>query len=586
MNRYGRLGKKKGFSLSLGLTGLVAGCWLMPIILIIASLSYYTTTRTRQQIDHSIQRAVASAAYNSRQELESLVAASRKASTDGLVYQAYQTYKNNLDRVTLYDRLTYYLSRQYRYNDNLISTILFLVDEPEQLYVMHNPAAGTFHSRLQEYQNTVHNKLVQLSQTLDTRILIYSSDSNTYMVRNMVDKNYEPYAVIVMLLDDSQIFQGFENITGSTGVNIYLNGTPLLIREPDKHSVLESFEVPAYTDIGRGELLSADFGDSTILYGRESMDAVHMLYAVEIDRQFFSQHLSDLHGIIALLILLMVPLSLFTVWFLYRNILSPIKGLVAASQTIQQGNLGYQFEEAVGNNEFVYLIEAFNGMSEQLKEQFEHIYNEELALRDARIMALQSQINPHFLNNTLEIINWETRMGQNAKVSRMIESLSTMLDAAMNRKSAPLVPLSQEIMYVDAYLYIISERFGKRLIVHKEIDESLLHNKIPRLIMQPLIENAVEHGMTPQQTTTIVIRARQDGQCMRMEVENNMPMSPKDKEQVEKLLSPVYDAKSEGSLHLGIRNVNMRLRMIYGDEHALSVTSGERSTTASFSVPT
>ena len=109
-------------------------------------------------------------------------------------------------------------------------------------------------------------------------------------------------------------------------------------------------------------------------------------------------------------------------------------------------------------------------MSGQLQSQFEHIYREELALRDARIMALQSQINPHFLNNTLEIINWEARMAGDVKVCGMLEALSTILTAAMDRDKRATVHLSQELMYVDAYLYIIKERLGKRLTVHKQID--------------------------------------------------------------------------------------------------------------------
>ena len=113
-------------------------------------------------------------------------------------------------------------------------------------------------------------------------------------------------------------------------------------------------------------------------------------------------------------------------------------------------------------------------MSERLKYQFDHIYEEEIALRDARIMALQSHINPHFMNNTLEIINWEARLGGNEKVSRMIEALATLMDAAMDRKKRTLVPLSEEMIYVNAYLYINSARFGKRLTVVKELDESIM----------------------------------------------------------------------------------------------------------------
>ena len=107
---------------------------------------------------------------------------------------------------------------------------------------------------------------------------------------------------------------------------------------------------------------------------------------------------------------------------------------MTGSKEIEQGNLGYQVTYKAESSEFAYLIINFNRMSEKLKEQFQHIYEEELALRDARIMALQSHINPHFMNNTLEIINWEARLGGMPKVSKMIEALSTLMDATINRK--------------------------------------------------------------------------------------------------------------------------------------------------------
>ena len=99
-------------------------------------------------------------------------------------------------------------------------------------------------------------------------------------------------------------------------------------------------------------------------------------------------------------------------------------------------------------------------MSKVLKNWFDHIYEEELALRDAqKIMALQSHLNPHFMNNTLEIINWEARLSGNEKVSQMIGALATIMNAGIDRKHEPQVTLSQEMSYVDAYLYIISGAF-------------------------------------------------------------------------------------------------------------------------------
>lgn len=193
-------------------------------------------------------------------------------------------------------------------------------------------------------------------------------------------------------------------------------------------------------------------------------------YIVYSDTAAMRAQLRSTALLLAALLAALLPLMGAVIAFLYRKVNRPIVTLSGASAHIEQGEFGIQVDAGrLGSKEFAYLGNSFNAMSDKLKNQFERIYKEELALRDAKIMALQSQINPHFLNNTLEIINWEARLADDVKVCQMLEALSTMLNAAMDRKHRPLIHLSEEMMYVDAYLFIIRERLGKRLTVEKKI---------------------------------------------------------------------------------------------------------------------
>jgi two-component system sensor histidine kinase YesM len=117
---------------------------------------------------------------------------------------------------------------------------------------------------------------------------------------------------------------------------------------------------------------------------------------------------------------------------------------------------------------------AFWEMSLRLKELIERSYKEEIALRDARIQALQSRINPHFLNNALEAINWQARMDGAGTVGEMVETLSVLLNASLDRSEQRLVPLRQELNIVDAYFYFVRLQFGDRLPIQRFIDPSLL----------------------------------------------------------------------------------------------------------------
>ncbi len=190
-------------------------------------------------------------------------------------------------------------------------------------------------------------------------------------------------------------------------------------------------------------------------------------------------------------------------------------------------------------------------------------------------MALQSHINPHFMNNTLEIINWEARLSGNEKVSKMIGALSTMLDAAMDRRKRPQVRLSEEMGYVNSYLYITGERLGSRLKVEKELPEELMDCVVPRLILQPVIENAVEHGVAPNGSGTVRLRGYCDDAYLYLETINDGGMTEEDRARIERLLDPNYNTGKEPAGNLGIANVNQRLRILFGDPCGLTITERE-----------
>lgn len=305
-------------------------------------------------------------------------------------------------------------------------------------------------------------------------------------------------------------------------------------------------------------------------------------YIVYSDTAAMRAQLRSTALLLAALLAALLPLMGAVIAFLYRKVNRPIVTLSGASAHIEQGEFGIQVDAGrLGSKEFAYLGNSFNAMSDKLKNQFERIYKEELALRDAKIMALQSQINPHFLNNTLEIINWEARLADDVKVCQMLEALSTMLNAAMDRKHRPLIHLSEEMMYVDAYLFIIRERLGKRLTVEKEISPETLDCYVPRLVLQPLLENAVEHGINPVQKGTIIIRAYREQDRLLLEIENDGVTTYDDLMKIQTLLSDEPLPEGTGSASLGIRNVHERVKIIYGQESGLSVTITEKGNTLS-----
>ena len=284
-------------------------------------------------------------------------------------------------------------------------------------------------------------------------------------------------------------------------------------------------------------------------------------------------------GVIVLIF--MIPLVMMVIIFFNRKVTKPIKSLVEAAHKITNKKYGFQVTKLSSSYEFDYLGNVFNEMSLELQYQFEQIYMEELALRDAKIKALQSQINPHFLNNTLEIINWEARLGGNQRVSGMIEALSTMLNATMNRKNQHVIPLEEELSYVDSYLYIIRQRFQGKIEVVKNIDEQLLTYEVPRLIIQPIVENAIEHGTSTLRQGKIIISIYEDMEDIVVDIEDNGTLTDQDIKKINQILNSEGVLGSETSLNLGIRNVNQRLRILYGERYGLTINTNQNNHTVS-----
>lgn len=540
---------------------LVLICIVLPIAIIIGVMNYVLSVNINSQVVKTVTTSVANEIASTSKRLNEAVTVSRKASYDGEIGRAYNRYLKSEDINALHTSVTNYIKQVHKKNDMFLGTFIFFTDAPQQIYYTYNDAdAGGSYESVLRYKKSAHDIVVEKSKKLTTDICIMQIGGSTYMIRNILNSSFEPYAAIIMELDMEVIFGGIRDILWAKTVTVWL----------DEHELTLLGE-PATQEQKQRVFSGDDYYEATEIYGTKEILAGKLSYLITVDGEVFHDSANNFQDVIIALIILVIPFILIMLWFFYRNITRPIDNLIVAAKKIEQGAWGVQVNEDARNSEFEYLNVAFNSMSARLKRQFDTSFGEELALRDAKIMALQCQINPHFLNNTLEIINWEARLTDNVKISKMIEALSVMLDAAMDRCKKPLVHLYEEMMYVDSYLYIISERFGKRLTIEKDIDRSLLDINVPLLILQPILENAVTHGIELNQTGTIVIRAYRDGLHLILEIENDGKMTAADEQYIAQVLSNKQDKKKRTSGSLGIYNVNQRIKMIYGEDCGLSI---------------
>lgn len=563
-------------------------CWILPLMVIVYTMLSLTTTKINDQIERTIVTSADNAIKICEMQMNAAVAASRRASSLPTLRECYKQYEKDGNRSALFTKATAFLEQNYCNDDDFLSTVLIFTEEPEELYYVSRSGSTNNPSYKQNlrFKEKVQPLIMEIYPELDTDIKFINVDNHIYMIRNIMSSAFHPYAVIVMELDKESIFGSLESTWGYTAGEIYID-KELLVSDKETELGQDSLlfvdrEVPdAILNANNRTAKLIQNGNEFYAYAVRKPDRHSIGYIIQLDRQAIMDATENIKLVSATFLLFMIPLVITVFLFFHKKITQPVGRLVKASNIIEEGNFGYQIKRKANSREFNYLMEAFNSMSTRLKHQFETIYSEELALKDARIMALQSQINPHFLNNTLEIINWEARINENYKVSRMIENLSIMLEATMDRRHRRFVTLAEEMSYVEAYLFIIAQRLGERLRVDKNVDETLFNVKVPRLIIQPIIENAVEHGISGQTHGRININVFAQDDKLIIEVRNTGRMSQKDEEKIAILLGDDYEPGEFGSASLGIRNVNRRIKIIYGDTCGLYIQNGGEDETVS-----
>lgn len=559
--------EKKKFSIQWRVITIALGCWMIPFVLMVGMMVHYILSNQMGDRVDNMADQVKFNVQTSVERLNQAIEDSRDASYEGELRSVYEAYKGGSYKdYWLSGRVRGYLNTKYTKDPSFSSTVFWYKEAPERLNgEVYNSSAGGAYHQIETYWQEDHEAVKEYAEDLDTSIGFLDRDGRIYMIRNLVNRSFETVGVLVMRLNIAYCFEGMRHFLDDFDMSVYLNELNLEFNRDGEQREKERLHPEDYPLGSRWE------GNYLYIRNLVKENSYRLDTLVRIPKTVVMDSMYAYLRILGVMIVLLVPLVAFLILMVRRHILQPTEQLMEGAREIQEGNLGYQIGFEAGSLEFVYLTESFNQMSSRLKYQFDHIYQEEMALKDARIMALQSHINPHFMNNTLEIINWEARLSGNMKISKMIESLSVLMNAAMDRKRRHVVPLGEELQYVEAYLHIMKERLGSKLTVETEISEDTLKDKVPRLILQPVIENAIEHGVIRSGSGTVVLRSYKKGDYLYLETENNGIMSDQERAKVDRLLAPDYDTSKESSGNLGIANVNQRLGILYGEPCGLTI---------------
>ncbi|QUH28729.1 sensor histidine kinase [Vallitalea guaymasensis] len=307
----------------------------------------------------------------------------------------------------------------------------------------------------------------------------------------------------------------------------------------------------------------------------ETIDDVNLKIISVITTDMLISDTRKVFDLIIILCIISMPIYIIIANMIYSEIISPFNLLVSKMKDIEKGELNTSID-IIRKNEIGYLYNSFNSMAKRLKYLVECVYEEEIARKNAEISALQSQINPHFLYNTLETINWKAQLSGEQDIAEMVQALSKLMDANMNRNGEKFSTIEQEIQYMDSFLFLIQKRFGKKIEYDKIIDQNILKEKLPKLIIQPIVENAIKHGIEPVGRGKILIGISEKDEKLIIEVEDNGAgiEVPKLKSINVELSDNKYIAEEQdNSKSIGLKNVYRRLLLIYGKEAEISILS-------------
>jgi two-component system sensor histidine kinase YesM len=274
-----------------------------------------------------------------------------------------------------------------------------------------------------------------------------------------------------------------------------------------------------------------------------------------------------------ILIFSAVGFSVLAAWGLSRSIYTPIKKLHDVTTTITKNDL-QALMTSDNVDEITELGMSFNIMIGKIKELLDSKIKEQENLKKAELRALQAQINPHFLYNTLDTIIWMAESKKTDQVVKIVSALSNFFRISLS-KGMDWITIGEEVDRIRSYLTIQKIRYQDILDFKIDVSDDVAENTILKLILQPLVENALYHGIkNKRQGGTITIRARRQGEEeIRIEVEDDGIGFPPEK--LSRLQAELEDDTGDIKLEsgFGIGNVNKRIRLYYGKPYGLSVQS-------------
>ena len=310
------------------------------------------------------------------------------------------------------------------------------------------------------------------------------------------------------------------------------------------------------------------YADDTVIYSVASVgDSGWRAVGVSYVDELVNRNVNDMIRLSFWLAVVVLAVAVLTSWLLSRLMGKPLRGLASAMESFESDADHFTYRPVGGTREVQELSDSFEHMVLRIQELMTTVREEEINLRKTELKALQAQINPHFLYNTLDSIAWMCEQGRNADAVKMVHALARLFRISISR-GHELIPIAKELEHAESYLQIQMYRYKNQFTYTFDVDPDCLGYYCNKITLQPIIENSINHGLDLMvEEGRIDVRVRFDGDDIVFSaLDNGVGMSP---EQLEAIMQHGPTDRTG----IGIKNVNDRLKIYFGKNYGLHITS-------------
>lgn len=480
-------------------------------------------------------------------------------------------------RLAVEKQMGYLLINNYLWHEGMINSACIFLSPDHYYHVSVTGAAAELDSMRQAAESVPND-----NGSLVIRSAGMGQDA-IYFIRNIYSTyTGEPIAAIVFGVDKDAWSSYFNsNMDDQWAVCLYNSEMSMVTKQ-----LMEPYEAELSAQACQGG--SSQFPEEVSAGGQDYLAASTRVANTDITSMVIApknqmvEQLNQTLRIYWLVLLACAGAAILTSLSISGAISTPIRHMISHINMIAKGSRETPMPPVEMYSEFNALAEAFNHMLEQLNTYYKDNMEKQLLLKNSEIRSLQAQMDPHFLFNTLNTIAWKAQMTGDEEIYQMVISLGELLKTNVVAKQSNYTTLGEELQYVRLYTYLQKMRFEDKISVEIQVSPDLYGYVIPRFCIQPLVENAFVHGLEPKKgagklAVNVILQESQ----LEINVLDNgigFPSIPD--------IQAIQPSAEDSHTHIGLRNLDRRLRLLFGDSACLTITSVPLvCTTISFHVP-